>query len=155
MSENLPEDGAEVSPKPQSEASGGGGGRKIRTALGQGGGKDGGKDGGWYSPCEKPFDEGRNEPVKHGALKDAAIDALSNSDVRNWHDVYLRLLGRFPEFDTAQEALADVLAQMVVTAYSLALHIPGAYVLDELRCSCPYFSDSQLGRIMELASAEP
>ena len=44
---------------------------------------------------------------------------------------------------------------MVVTAYTLALHIPDTYVLDELRCSCPYFSDSQLGRIMELAAAEP
>ncbi|HNM50698.1 MAG TPA: hypothetical protein PKN86_13370 [Candidatus Obscuribacter sp.] len=48
-----------------------------------------------------------------------------------------------------------MLAQMVVTAYTLALHIPDTYVFAELRCSCPYFSDLQLERIMELASVEP
>jgi|AGTN01.2.fsa_nt_gi hypothetical protein len=146
--QNIHEDGDDAEPKLQTETAGAGGGRKIKTAIGLGDGSDGG----WYRPREQPGGGGHNEPVRHCRLKDAAIDVLSYSTSRDWHDVYHRLLGKFPEFGLAEEGLADALARMVVSAYTVAQYVPDAHLLEELRFSFPYFSDRQIERIIELAS---
>ncbi|MBN8662488.1 MAG: hypothetical protein J0M35_19115 [Candidatus Obscuribacter phosphatis] len=144
----MPDDADDARPKLQTETTGAGGGRKIRTAIGLGDGNDGG----WYRPREVPGGPGRNEPVRHARFKDIAIDVLFSSTTRDYQDLYHRLSGKFPEFDLAEEGLVDALARMVLSAYTVAQYVPDAHVFDELRSTCPYFSDEQLLRIIELAS---
>ncbi len=144
-------DDEDVTPSPQVENAGAGGGRKNKTTVGLGDGI-GDEDGGWYKPRELPSGAGKNEPVLHSLLKDAAIDALIESSSRDYSDISRRLTKWFPQFDDAKEGLADALACMVISAYTVAQFVPEAHVFEELRFTCPYFSDQQLLRIMELAS---
>lgn len=146
--QNIHEDGDEAEPKLQTETAGAGGGRKIKTAIGLGDGNDGG----WYRPSELPSGPGRNEPIRHSRLKDISIEVLASSTSRDYQDIFHRLSGRFPEFDLAQEGLADALTRMVLSAYTVAQYVPDVHILEELNCSCPYFSDQQLLRIIELAT---
>ncbi len=137
-------------PQLQTEGAGAGGGRKIRTALGL---YDFG-DGGGAIPLEplEPVGPMRTEPIKYSHLKDKAVDALAESTVKDWQSVYDRLVGRFPEFDIAEEGLADILALMVVTAYEAALRV---LHFSELQSGCNYFSDEQLVRIVALTCRAP
>lgn len=146
--ENIPEDGDDALPQLQTETAGAGGGRKVKTAIGAGEGNDGG----WYRPREMPSDPGRIEPVRHVHLKDMAIEELSSSEWRDYSVVCRRISGRFPEFGLAQEGLADALTRMVLSAFTVAQYVPDEHVFEELKWSCPYFSDQQLLRIIELSS---
>ena len=133
-----PEDAFEA--EPQTESSGAGGGKKRRTSIGTGD-----DSGGSYRPGESFGGEPwRNEPIRHSRLKGFAIDALERSDSKDWADVYSRLLGRFSEFGLAQEALADILASLVVSAYTVALYVPGPQVFGVLRTTFACFQISIL-----------
>lgn len=134
-------------PKPETETTGAGGGRRIKTAVGLGDNDDGG----WYIPRQPRDESGKNEPIRHGSLKDIAIEVLASSSSRDAQDIYNRLLSIFPEFDLAKEGLSDALARMVMSAYTIAQYVPDAFVFEELRLCCPYFSDKQIVRIIELA----
>ncbi|MFA6209202.1 MAG: hypothetical protein WCT03_09750 [Candidatus Obscuribacterales bacterium] len=136
-------------PKLQTEGSGAGGGRKIKTALGFSDFSDGGS-----IPLEplEPTGPMRTDPIKYSHLKDKAIDALIWSPIKDWQSVYDRLVGRFPEFDIAQEGLVDVLALMVITAYEAAEQV---HDFQQLQSGCWYFSDEQLVRIISVTSRVP
>lgn len=136
-------------PKLQTEGSGAGGGRKIKTALGFSDFGDGGP-----IPLEplEPTGPMRTDPIKYSHLKDKAIDALLESPIKDWQSFYDRLVGRFPEFDIAQEGLADVLALMVITSYEAAEQVQD---FQQLQSGCCYFSDEQLVRIISVTSRAP
>lgn len=133
-------------PKLQTEGAGAGGGRNIKTALGFSDFGDG--DSIPLEPLE-PTGPMRKDPIKHCHLKDKAVDALLESPVKDWQSVYDRLVGRFPEFDIAEEGLADVLALMVVTAYEAAEQVQD---FQQLQSGCCYFTDEQLVRVISVTS---
>jgi|GEM_PF-1935124 hypothetical protein len=132
----------------ETESAGDGGNRLKRTAVGAGGGSRWGAGGG----SSEDF-EGRGffgEPVRHGHLKDIAIDVLSQSHSKNYSDVRARLLGRFIEKGDDKEAMADILSSMVVSAYTVA-YLSNPKSEADLKAVCPYFSARQIERILSIA----
>lgn len=150
MGNKAPEIGLET------ESSDDGGNRRRRTAVGTGGsGWDGdGSPPGGGDSAEDP-DALFGEPVRHGHLKDIAIDALKESHSKDYSDVRDRLLRnlhlRFGEAHDTREAMADILSSMVVSAYTVATFMPGPRSNSELNAVFPYFSAQQIQRISSMA----
>jgi len=144
-------------PEPEIESAGDGGNRRRRTSVGTGGNSgwdgDGSPPGGGDSD-EDP-DELFGEPVRHGHLKDIAIDVLKESHSKDYSDVRDRLLRklhlRFGEAHDTREAMADILSSMVVSAYTVASFMPGPRSTSELKAVFPYFSAQQIKRISSMA----
>lgn len=123
---------------------------RPRTVIGAGGGKGGG----WYKPRESSGAGERDEPIRHKHLKDLAIDVLSSCGSRKYPQVYSQLRLCLTTDGPESDGLADALARMVVSAYTIASFVPDAQCLYELRFSFSYLSDAQIKRIIELASRD-
>jgi hypothetical protein len=129
---------------PKSETAGPGGGGKSRTQVGAGDSGDGG-GGAWQGMSKSDRDPERKVLYSH--LKDMAIDALELSRVKDQASIAQSISMVLGTYDMQVET-ADVLASMVVAAYSCAreLHDEKAVFL---AYSC--FTDAQLERILKLA----
>jgi hypothetical protein len=140
-------DGTHGEPVPKAETAGPGGGRKAKTRVGAGDGGGGGSSD-WYGGDLLERDP--NRKVLYSHLKDMAIDALEISGVKDQQAIARSIGSVLGSFDMQPE-IADVLASMVVAAYSCAKD-----TCDEravfLAYSC--FTDAQLARIVKLARAK-
>jgi hypothetical protein len=139
-------DGEHPEPLPEAETGGPGGGRKAKTAVGA---ADGGGGGGPDWSLAGLVERDPDRKVLYSHLKDMAIDALEISGVKDQQAIARSIGSVLSSFDMQAET-ADVLASMVVAAYSCAreTHDESAVFL---AYSC--FSDAQLARIVKLARA--
>lgn len=145
-----PEDEQDKAPPLQTESCDGGGVGRRRTAIGAGGGKGGG----WYKPRDSAGDGERDDPLRHMHLKDLAIDVLSLCGSRNYLGVYSQLRLCLTIDGPEKEGIADALTRMVVFAYTIASFVPDEHVFEEMRFTFSYLSDTQINRIIELASRD-
>ena len=88
---------------------------------------------------------------RHNHLKDLAIEALSCSELRDRPDIYNRLLPKLKEYGSYADETADVLAQMVVSAYVVAQHLHKLSSSVDLQATFPHFTAQQLEKIVNLA----
>jgi hypothetical protein len=147
----MPDDDLRKEPQPQTqtEPAGPGGGRRVKTALGLG---DSSGGSGWYKPREFGESPSPSEPIRHLQLKEIAIQALSRSKTRNFSDVYEKLTKDLSDYTFVRKELAETMAALVVSAYTVAQYVPDEYVLNEMRFSFGCFSETQLKEIIEMAS---
>jgi hypothetical protein len=140
-------DGEQVSePVPNTENAGAGDGKKPNTAGAAG--DAGGSDGSSWQDADL-IERDPNRKVLYSHLKDMAIDALEMSGAKDQQAIASNIGIVLGSYDMQPET-ADVLASMVVAAYSCAQEIHDERAVF-LAYSC--FSDAQLARIIKLARA--
>jgi hypothetical protein len=141
-------DGGHASkPVPKTETAGPGGGGKAKTRVGAG--ESGGGGGSAWQGMDSS-DRGPERKVLYSHLKDMAIDALEMSSSRDQATIASSISSVLGSYDMQAET-AEVLASMVVAAYSCARDIHDDKAVF-LAYSC--FTDAQLNRILKLARAK-
>jgi hypothetical protein len=137
-------DGEQASaPVLKGESAGAGSGGKAKTRVGAGEGEGGGAE--RYAVGLLEGDSERKVLYSH--LKDMAIDALEMSRVKDQQTIAQSMVYVLGSYDMQPE-IADVLASMVMAAYSCAQTIHDDKAIF-LAYSC--FTDAQLARIVKLA----
>jgi hypothetical protein len=143
-------------PETQTSSDGAVGGRKSRTTLGYFGGEGGAHGSGWGGGDWGTFFSGTDESAQDPSdfLKDLAIFALELSESRDRANVCQRVYDSLVYFGARNEPLAHALAQLVVTAYTVASFVPPKEAFEILQQAFPKFKQHQLKSIIALSSTE-